>query len=205
MNTNIKDKKTINNQSKSSFFRRIFLIPNLSVRQAGSKFYIRNKSGFSIIELLVYVAVLIFMIFVVFSTISVTRNAYRTVKATRIMHASALSLFDRIGNEVRSAYDINLANSSLANDSGSLALTKDNGGANETKFYIDTGVVVVSDDSIPEGSLTSAEMTINSLRFDVYDNTLSKLVSVVFNASVSIGDYTYNKEFRNSYVLRGGY
>jgi len=165
-----------------------------------------STAGFSIIELLIYMAVLVFMIFVVFSTISTTRNAYRTVKATRIMHASALSLFDRMGNEIRSAYDINLANSSLANGSGSLALTKDvGGGIAETKFYIDNGVIMVSTDAVSEGSLTSSEMTINSLRFDVYSGTLSKFVSVVFNASVAIGDYTYNKEFQNSYVLRGSY
>jgi len=89
MNTNTKDKKIINNENRSSFFGRIFLIPNLPVRQAGSKFFIQNKNGFSLVELMVTIT-----IFTVISSIVLVNQSdfNSSIKLTNLAYEVALKI-----------------------------------------------------------------------------------------------------------------
>lgn len=122
------------------------------------------------------------------------------------MHASILSLSNRMSYEVRSARTVNLAGSLLGVDGGMLLLERIENEAIETRrFSLLDGRVLFEENGIFSGYLTDKEVIIEALRFSTQSIDDTTLVSVVIEARVEVGEYVYNEDFYMSYTLRGSY
>jgi len=171
------------------------------------KYIIAHKQkGFSLIELIVYMAVLVLIIVALFWTLISTTKSYKAIKVTRLMHASALTLLDRLSYEIRSASSVDVGGSVLGVDDGVLSLNKDNDEiTSNILFEINNNRVSISEDSLLEGYLTNDDVSVNKMRFDMYTDNGAVLISVEIQLEADIAGYVYTKDFQTSYVVRGSY
>lgn len=133
-----------------------------------------NTSGFTAIELIIYlsivtVAALVFTSFMV----NVTKNAAQS-KISKEVQQNARLMISRITQDIRSAKDINIAQSVLDSDHGKLALVTNTGVStflwnNERAIYNDgSGPVDLSTDSVG----------VTKLRFEKDGNAVTVALTV---------------------------
>jgi type II secretory pathway pseudopilin PulG len=96
------------------------------------------RRGFTLVEMVVYIGLFSMLSLVaVTSTITIMKSFY-SLRITQDVEQSGTTAFERMALEVRNAYDIDTANSTLNSSPGRLTLkTKDSGGNNTTvEFYV---------------------------------------------------------------------
>lgn len=122
-------------------------------------------SGYSLIELLVYIAIFVFIsILLINGLLSVMRTHTTSQAYRRLQHNGELVL-ERITREVREASNIDTG-SVFDTSPGTLALsgTDSTGMARTVTFTLSDGIVQINDNGI-SGNLTSSEVTVTSLLF----------------------------------------
>jgi len=108
-------------------------------------FSLSRRRGFTLIEMVVYTAILgIIAVLAINSTLAMTR-AFTSLRVSRDINSSATALFERLTRDIRGAYGVDLAQSDLGSNPGRLTLnTKDGGGSNTTiEFYVDNGLIKI--------------------------------------------------------------
>src|SRR3989344_3461378 len=149
--------------------------------------YGKSGKGFSLIEMLVYVAVVAIIMSSVLAVIFPLAGTYHSLIATKRLNISAESVLDRMLREIRSASSVNT-------DAGSRAFSVDASGA-----------LTVSEGGVSAGKLTGEEVTVSRLVFTRVPGTRSELVSVELALHSRYGHATTTRTFRGSAVLRDSY
>src|SRR3989344_1999518 len=105
------------------------------------------RSGFSIIEMLIYIAILVLMLAVVMNTIVAVTRSERVIKSLRQIEDSAVLAIERVGREVRGADEIDAGSSTLGSHPGRLVLDglDDAGGARTVEFYLSDGRLLLKE------------------------------------------------------------
>ncbi len=177
------------------------------------KFKNTYKRGFSILESLVYVAILSVMLIAVINAMQLLASSYRGIKSLRSVEVAAINSMDRIIRETRSATSVNTAqttfNVNLA-QSTSTAFTLNGLDASSTavtiQFYVSGSRLMLKENGITLGPLTPGNVAVTSLVFRSYSTTTSSAVKVemIIDTASSSG-VTTSKNFYGTAVLRGSY
>ena len=160
---------------------------------------ITNKTeGFTIIEILVYVAVLAGIFLLVVNTLlSFTKN-YREVRALRLADQTSITALERMTREIREASSANTDQSSV------LTLTKTVGSTSTTtKFYIDGGVMKLDVNGEYAGPLSIAGSSVVSLDFTKLSNSTSSLIKIDITVQGTSGPVARTKTYHSSVIMRG--
>lgn len=165
--------------------------------------YIRHyKKGFTLVEMLVYMAVLVLIAGALVTTfLSLNTVLLRNATERTLTHAATVSL-ERMVRDMRSADTVNTGLSTLGTSPGTLALTD---GATTTRFYISSGRLVVSVNGVELGPLTPEEVTVEDLIFQRYVGATTEMVRASLTLSVSSKAASSTRTYYGSGVLRGSY
>lgn len=156
------------------------------------------KRGFSLVEMLIYVAILAVMLLLIINTMLSFTGSYRPVAALRLADRSAVSSFDRATREIRlaTAASVDASNATL----NAITLTQ---GATTTRIYVDNGVVKVDVNSVYSGPLTLSGASVTGLTFVLLDSGSSKAVKMDMTVQGTSGQTIVTKNFHTTIVLKG--
>lgn len=163
--------------------------------------------GMSILETLIYTAILTAVIFMIFKSVTSTIVIHRSVKLSQTLESSGIVSMERILREIRNANSIDIAGSSFGVSPGSLKLrgTDEDGIDYTVTFDVSLGVIRITKDTGTPDSLTSSAISINSLVFRRVSNSNSEAVRVEASFVGGSASTTKDLDLYGFAVLRGSY
>ncbi len=160
-----------------------------------------KKRGYSLIETVVYVALVAFLLASIASGTKLLFTAYQKTKAVRMVENGAIDTMDRIVRETRNSTSVNTSGSSFNVASGILSLVS---GATTTKFYVSNNRVYIDQNGSTIGALTPSTIKVPALTFRYIDTGNSEAVKIELTLSASTTP-SFSESFYDSVVLRGSY
>ena len=184
----------------SDFLKDLFRISNFEFR-------IFLRRGFSLIEMLFYVAILSLSLLAVTQTLLVVTRSYGTLRAAERVEQEAAGGVERILREVRDANDIDDAGSVFGAHPGKLLLQSTTvlGSPRTVEFSLDGGKLSLKENGSVTGLLTSQNTTISSLVFRKISTTRSKGVKIEMTMQSGSGPSLRTENFYTTAVLRDSY
>lgn len=164
----------------------------------------KKMAGFTLVEMLIYIGLLTLISTSALSLLLTLRELVDEYRAEQHLTESAQAVLERVLYEVRSADQIDTTdpNAVMVNTPGHLVITRD---STVTEFYISSGRLMVSVNSVELGPLSKETVVVNELRFLPYDNGVTEAVKVIFSLTANVGDATATADFNGTAVLRGTY
>lgn len=171
---------------------------------------LNRKKGFTLVESMIYLAILVFLLVGVINAVMTLTSMYRKVRVVKSVESSAIALMDRIIRETRNAESVYPAQTSWNISSGSLALntTDSAGNASIVRFYVATGTMrsMLEENGVNLGPLTDSNVRVSSLLFRSYSTSTSAAVKIEMTLeSASTTPLYVLKNFYGTAVLRGSY
>lgn len=163
-----------------------------------------NKKGFSIMEMLIYLAILALMLWVIGSILNSMIQTERVAGSSKVVENAAIFGLERMVREIRDASAVE-ASSVLDLNPGVLVLsgTDSNGVAKTVEFFLDLGALHIKENGIDKGALTESKAIVTNLVFSVFSNPNSKSVKTVMTVESGTST-TYKKDtFYSTTILRG--
>ena len=148
-----------------------------------------NK-GFTIIETLVYMSLLVVIgLVVVDSTVSLFAS-YSQVRVAQDMETTAIQVLDKISRDVRNATSIVENQSSFNIPESYVTLTVPNslGGSDSIKYYASNGKVSVDKNGVYLGTLSLPSITVNNFELKYINGTSTKALKILLNLQAPIRD-----------------
>jgi prepilin-type N-terminal cleavage/methylation domain-containing protein len=139
-----------------------------------------QKRGFTLIEMMVYMAVLVLvagaliMTFLSFDTV-IVRN-----QTERVLASEARTALEYMVQEIRQADAVDVGLSTFDTSPGVLMLTE---GAGSTEFYVEDGFIKMNANGSEVGQLTSDAVVVESVVFNRYVGTRTDLVRITMTLS----------------------
>jgi prepilin-type N-terminal cleavage/methylation domain-containing protein len=184
-----------------------FIPPSCSRGLASLNFPQKMQGGFTLVEMIIYVAILgIIAVLSINATLAMTR-AFTDLRVSRDLNSSATALFERLTRDIRGAYDINVAQSTLNTNPGRLTLdTRDSLGANTTiEFYVENGIIKIREGGVAQGTIMTTSTSVTNFVVRQLVNANTKAVKIEATISATRGDITRTRNFYSTVVLRGTY
>ena len=160
-----------------------------------------------IVEMVIYVSFLAVLSGMVVSAIITSMSAFVEFRLTRDINNSATVIMERFVRDVRIAYDVDQTESTLSSHPGRLTLdtTDEFGNATTTEFYVDSGRIAVKEGGVFAGYLSSQNITVDILVFEVVSNLNTMAVTVRLQLSAMRGNIQKTETFYSTTILRGSY
>lgn len=167
------------------------------------------KKGLTLIEVVIYVAILAVLSVLVINTILLMFSAFTKARVVREISSDGEVALERIVREVRLATSINSGLSTFGTDSSHLALNTVRSPMDSTsvvkEIYVSGGRLVLQEDSGPLEYLTSPNSVIVSfLVFSILTNR-SEAVKITLTLERERGSEQFSRSFFNTIILRGSY
>ncbi len=173
-----------------------------------------KKRGYSLVEAVIYIALASVLFSVVISASTHIIKEYHKAKKISGIEKSAIVAMDRMIREIRSASIVDTSASCLFDppfidgcdpELGILKLNKVVSGVpHYVRFYVSNGRIMVEEDGVEIGPITSSNITIDYLKFRHSATSTAEALrvelSVMGNAETDVP-----KNFYNTAVLRGSY
>lgn len=186
--------------SESNSFKKQDLIGRL--RRGTKDFY----TGFTLIEMVVYAAVLgVLSVVAINATLTMTQ-AYASLRASRDLNVSATTVLERMAREIRDASAIDATSVLGVNPSDLVLNTKDASGAATTiEFYVQNGLINVKEGGVAQGSLMTSSTQVGNFVVRTMSGTNSKAVKIDLTMTAMRGTKSKTRNFYDTVVLRGSY
>jgi type II secretory pathway pseudopilin PulG len=166
------------------------------------------RSGFSMVEMVIYLAILVsFSVFTV-NTIITISAAWNDFRALQTLNTSMNSALERITRETRYASTTDVVLTTLNTHPGRLVLKKtdlDTGLVYSEDFYLNGTRLAFKENNGAEQFLTTADVAVTNLIFRKYDNSnVSKTIKAELTAHSSKNP-AVAKNFYLTAIMRGSY
>lgn len=167
---------------------------------------IKTNSGFTLIELVVYMAGLLALGAVLIMMIIQFYGLYKEIIVVPQADRTALILVDRITKEIRSADSIDAINSQFDTTNGVLSLhVITNGVTAVKKFYIQNGVVFVQEDSETPIKLSTSDFTVSNFNFTLVPTSVSQGIRFNLELQYTTNNSVETKSYTGFAILRESY
>jgi type II secretory pathway pseudopilin PulG len=166
----------------------------------------RNK-GISLVEMIVYVAILSAVFVLVINTLLIVSRSYKAIKLSNDVNNSASISLERLTREIKLSNSVNTTSSILDSNPGRLVLnTVDEFNAPLVlDFYIVDGTLALDKNSVLFGVLTRDNIEVTNLIFRYITSSTSEAVKIEMELTGTEGNKTKIENFYTSAVLRGSY
>ena len=165
-----------------------------------------NQRGFTLVEMIIYVAFFTMLsVLAINATIMVMKSFY-TLRINQSISQSATTALERMSREIRNAYNIDTANSTLGTSPGRLTLlTKDALGAlTAVEFYTTAGNQInMKVGGVDQGSLMTKTVTVTNLVFRSITTANSKAVKIEMTLTDYRSGISKTVKYYDTIVLRG--
>lgn len=165
-------------------------------------FVTRHSGGFSLIEMVVYIGLLILLTAVGISSMLSFSDSFTRYRAEKQLTLQVRGALERMVADIRNATTVDLTSSDFATSTGALGLLAV---GTEQAYTLTDGVITVSVDGGAASGLTGDGITIDSLTFYHYPSVTTELVRVEVTASATAGAATVSETYYTAAVLRGSY
>lgn len=200
----MKEQLTINTASRTCDWQ-IFALRKSAVNGQWSNVKCSSR-GFTLVEMIIYIAFFAMLsVLAINATIMVMKSFY-TLRINQSISQSATTAMERISREIRNAYNVDTANSTLGTSPGRLTLlTKTDGGAlTSVEFYVTSGNQVnMKVGGADQGSLMTKTVTVTNLVFTQITTTNSKAVKVDMTLTDNRSGVSKTVKYYDTIVLRG--
>lgn len=158
--------------------------------------------GFTLIEVLVYLAVTVTVAGAAVTTfLSLNDVLLRNRTERTLAHAANVTL-ERMVRDIRGASSIDSAQSAFGTSPGMLTVST---GATTTQFSVSSGNIVVSVNGSELGPLTSDDVSVENLVFTRYLGTSTEMVRVALTLHAESDAASTTRTFYGGAVLRETY
>ncbi|HEX4799200.1 MAG TPA: type II secretion system protein [Candidatus Paceibacterota bacterium] len=162
----------------------------------------RQQRGFTLIEMLVYIAVFV----LISSALVVTFLSFNTTfvrnQTERALTQEARVALDTVIAAVKHADTVDGAQSLLNVSPGILELES---GATTTRFYISSGALVYAINGTEIGPLTSNAIVVESVVFQRYVGTTTDMIRMALTLHAESKVASSTRTFYTSAIMRGTY
>jgi type II secretory pathway pseudopilin PulG len=163
-----------------------------------------TQKGYSLVEMVIYAALLTIISLVVVRTVLSFTQSYRRIAALRFAENSGISAMERMTREIRGATSVVSASSTLAASPGVLTLVAGSGSiSTTTKFYTQSGTMKVDVNGAYSGPLSVSNASISSLTFTLISNSNTSAVKIDMSVQATSGPVTITKTYHSTVVLQG--
>lgn len=161
-----------------------------------------RKRGFSLVETLVYLAVMVLMVTACIGIFSSLNTILARNAVERELTTSASVTLERMLRDLRAADIVDLTPSTFNVSPGTLTLVQ---GTTTTAYTLTGGSVFVTVNGASPYPLTGDQVTVDSLVFSRYATSTIELVRVALTLSTHAKAASSTRTFYTSGVLRGAY
>ena len=165
------------------------------------------QSGFSLVETIIYISLMIVMLSVLFYLISSAYRTYSILRSSRNIERSAMYVMGGINDIVNKSSKIDTVGTKFDDPlNGSISLiSKDNlGNSTTSRIYLENNRVILSENNSIVGELSLSDVNVKNLIFkNMSTSTINgfKVEMLIDNASSTSEKYISEK-FYDSYILK---
>ena len=163
---------------------------------------INFNKGFSIIEIIIYLAIFTIISTVVINSFIIVLASFSTIKNNQNILNSGTIAMDRMSYEIRQAKSIDVINSTFSSDTGVLCLKDESGTSCITKFNKNGNTLNLFQNNVLVGNLLASNIILNKLMFNRISTTNSEAVKIKMEIQDVHGKI---ETFYDTVVVRGGY
>jgi type II secretory pathway pseudopilin PulG len=163
---------------------------------------ISTTKGFSLVEVMVYLAVTVFLAGALVTTFLSLNTVLARNATERALTMGAQVSLERVVRAARSADTVHTGLSTLDSSMGALALTE---GATTTRFYVSGDALMLSVNGTDLGPLTSDGVSVEDVVFHRYVASTSEMIRMELTLSAIGKASSSTRTFYSSAVLRGSY
>lgn len=160
-------------------------------------------SGFSVLEIIIYVSIFSLISIVVINSFIVTMSLFSVIRTNHDLLDSGSISMDRISHEIRQAKSIDVANST--SEILQLNSTDVSGNAVVVRFVKENNTLNLYKDNVLIGSLLIQNIQLNSLLFNRISTTNGEAVKIKMVIQDTRSRQNKIESFYNTVVLRGKY
>ncbi|AKM83864.1 TPA: hypothetical protein DCZ46_00825 [Candidatus Campbellbacteria bacterium] len=159
--------------------------------------------GFSLLETLIYIGVLVLVLFIVINTTLMMFDSYSNIKMSQRINQTASGILERVVVETKWSRGLAVSGNVFNSDLGALVLSvvDDAGNFSEKKFFLEDGNL-----KMMEGAdivtLNLPGVSVDKFYLNLVDTGVSKLIKIEIDLSSQRKDVVRNETFYNSVVMR---
>jgi Tfp pilus assembly protein PilV len=166
----------------------------------------QNQKGFTLIELVVYVAGLVILSGVMVLIIIQFYMLYKEIIAVPRADRTGLTLVDRITKEIRSGDQIDTLNSQFNTTDGIIEFdSEENGSTVARRFYVENGIVKFSENGGTAVSLSPKDLYVSNFQFKLVSTSVSQAVRFDLELQFMTRNGTETKPYTGFSILRESY
>lgn len=171
-----------------------------------TKHIYKKISGFTLVELMVYMASLLALGSILIILVIQFYSLYREIVALPRADRTGLLLVDRITKEIRSANQIDLLNSQLNTTNGVFDFDSVvNEVVVEKRFYLENGIVKYQENSDTPINLTSKNFIVSNFNFTSVNTAVSEAVRFNIELEFQSRNGTITRSYTGFAILRESY
>ena len=173
----------------------------------------RNKkdNGFSLIETIIYTAILAVTTIFVVNSLLKTVSAFNSFRVSKQINASAISAMEKMTREIKSADQVDKINSVFDTNPSKLIINKtdpNTGAPAVIEFSVSNSRLTIKKDNDAPIALTSSGTEVINLIFRqvaTSTNQRSEAIKIEMTIKSGYGNYQKTENFYDTIVLRGSY
>ncbi len=165
------------------------------------------KKGFSLVEMLIYLAILVTVLGAVMYSLAGMTKWHRDIQASRNLDLSATAILDRMVLEIRNANAVDSVNSTFNTHPGRLTISGvDSGGsARIIEFFIQGTSLHVKENGTDQGPLSLSTVVVENFVVRSLTGGATSAVRIELRLSSSAQGFTKTANFYTTVILRGTY
>ena len=164
-------------------------------------------SGYSIVEIIIYIAVFAVLVTVVMNSFIVLTSFYNQNRTHHDLLENGNSVMERLSREVRTANNVRTGTSTFGSHPGVLDLDSTDASdvAQIVKFSTTNGALNLSVNNTNMGNLLAPNIQVDSLVFRQITTTNSSAIKIELTLRDTKDEKNLVEKFYNTIILRGGY
>lgn len=171
-----------------------------------NKIRILSQKGFSMVEMVVYVALLAFFMIIAVNGAIIMMSSYAKAGSARLLDSSIELLISKLSREARNSTGINDALSTFNQSPGRISFfVKEGGTSIPVEFYTSSGVMKIRKGGAELGDVTLPGVSVDSVVFKKIDNVGKQAFRMTIRLIANNGGQTKAETFYYTAVLRGTY
>jgi Tfp pilus assembly protein FimT len=169
--------------------------------------YKQTNKGYSIVEMLVYLAIFTTVSIFIINSMIVVLGSFATTRTNRDLLESGSITMERISREIRQSKSVDIVNSTLGSSPGVLQLNSTDSARNAmiVKFIVSSGALNLYENGTSIGNLLGQNVSVSSLIFRRIATTNGEAVKIELTLQDTYSKNNQSQNFYNTIILRGEY
>jgi len=166
---------------------------------------IKNKKGFSVVEIIIYLAIFTMISLLVINSLIVVMSSFATTRTNIILLEAGTNSMERMSRDIRQSKSVDLVNSNLSQGILQLNSTDLSGNPIVIKFSSQGSKLNLYQDGVLSGNLLGQNVALNSLSFRLINTTQSEALKIKMTIHNISNKTIKTVNFYDTIVLRGSY